>query len=43
VTEIQQLAIARPETPTTTVTDILGRRPRTVNAFLREHHAHFRR
>ncbi|AYV25298.1 NAD(P)H azoreductase [Streptomyces sp. ADI95-16] len=43
VTEIQQLAIARPETPTTTVTDILGRRPRTVDAFLHEHHAHFRR
>lgn len=43
VTEIQQLAIARPETPTTTVTDILGRRPRTVDAFLHEHHTHFRR
>ncbi|MFE3786315.1 NmrA family NAD(P)-binding protein [Streptomyces goshikiensis] len=43
VTEIQQLAIARPETPTTTVTDILGRRPRTIDAFLHEHHAHFRR
>ncbi|MFE4209243.1 NmrA family NAD(P)-binding protein [Streptomyces goshikiensis] len=43
VTEIQQLAIARPETPTTTVTDILGRRPRTLDAFLHEQHAHFRR
>ncbi|MCX5199395.1 NmrA family NAD(P)-binding protein [Streptomyces sp. NBC_00249] len=43
VTEIQQLAMTRPETPTTTVTDILGRPPRTLDAFLREHHAHFRR
>ncbi|MFF3653413.1 NmrA family NAD(P)-binding protein [Streptomyces sp. NPDC002181] len=43
VTEIQQLAVARPETPTTTVTDILGRPPRTLDAFLDEHHAHFRR
>ncbi|MEU4351080.1 NmrA family NAD(P)-binding protein [Streptomyces sp. NPDC023838] len=43
VTEIQQLAIARPETPTTTVIDILGRPPRTLDAFLREHHTHFRR
>ncbi|MFG2714111.1 SDR family oxidoreductase [Streptomyces goshikiensis] len=43
VTEIQQLAIARPETPTATVIDILGRPPRTLDAFLREHQAHFRR
>ncbi|MFJ9344522.1 NmrA family NAD(P)-binding protein [Streptomyces sp. NPDC101733] len=43
VTEIQQLAVTRPETPTTTVTDILGRPPRTLDAFLREHHADFRR
>ncbi|MFI6150725.1 NmrA family NAD(P)-binding protein [Streptomyces sp. NPDC051109] len=43
VTEIQQLAIARPETPTTTVSDILGRPPRTLDAFLHEHHALFRR
>ncbi|WP_331723701.1 MULTISPECIES: NmrA family NAD(P)-binding protein [unclassified Streptomyces] len=43
VTEIQQLAVTRPETPTTTVTDILGRPPRTVDAFLHEHRAHFRR
>ncbi|MFJ7586443.1 NmrA family NAD(P)-binding protein [Streptomyces sp. NPDC097617] len=42
VTEIQQLAIARPEAPTTTVTDILGRPPRTLDAFLHEHRAHFR-
>ncbi|MFZ3474930.1 SDR family oxidoreductase [Streptomyces sp. 2.9] len=42
VTEIQQLAVTRPETPTTTVTDILGRPPRTVDAFLHdEHRAHF--
>ncbi|MGW7332655.1 SDR family oxidoreductase [Streptomyces sp. NPDC054840] len=43
VTEIQQLAVARPETPTTTVVDILGRPPRTLDAFLQEHRAHFRR
>ncbi|MFJ1869662.1 NmrA family NAD(P)-binding protein [Streptomyces sp. NPDC088097] len=43
VTEIQQLAITRPEAPTTTVSDILGRPPRTLDAFLYEHHAHFRR
>ncbi|MCX5410265.1 NmrA family NAD(P)-binding protein [Streptomyces sp. NBC_00335] len=43
VTEIQQLAVTRPETPTTTVVDILGRPPRTLDAFLREHHAHFSR
>ncbi|MFD6892162.1 NmrA family NAD(P)-binding protein [Streptomyces sp. NPDC059957] len=42
VTEIQQLAITRPENPNTTVTDLLGRPPRTLDAFLREHHAHFR-
>ncbi|MFD3554440.1 NmrA family NAD(P)-binding protein [Streptomyces goshikiensis] len=42
VTEIQQLAVTRPETPTTTVTDVLGRPPRTLDAFLHEHHAHFR-
>lgn len=42
VTEIQQLAITRPETPTTTVMDILGRPPRTLDTFLNEHHAHFR-
>ncbi|WP_324606866.1 NmrA family NAD(P)-binding protein [Streptomyces katrae] len=41
VTEIQQLAIARPETPTTTVGDILGRPPRTLDAFLHEHHTSF--
>ncbi|MFD5560170.1 NmrA family NAD(P)-binding protein [Kitasatospora griseola] len=41
VVEIQQLAVARPESPTTTVTDILGRRPRTLDAFLNEHRAHF--
>lgn len=41
VTEIQQLAVTRPESPTTTVTDLLGRPPRTLDAFLREHRAHF--
>ncbi|WP_030867202.1 SDR family oxidoreductase [Streptomyces sp. NRRL F-2747] len=43
VTEIQQLAISRPETPTTTVIDILGRPPRTLDAFLHEHPTPFRR
>lgn len=43
VTEIQQLAIARPETPNGTVADILGRPPRTLDAFLHEHQAHFSR
>ncbi|WP_404953427.1 NmrA family NAD(P)-binding protein [Streptomyces sp. 147326] len=43
VTEIQQLAIARPETPTGTVSHILGRPPRTLDAFLHEHRDHFRR
>ncbi|GGS22047.1 NAD(P)-dependent oxidoreductase [Streptomyces nojiriensis] len=41
VTEIQQLAVTRPETPTTTVSDVLGRPPRTLDAFLHEHRAHF--
>ncbi|MFF2787234.1 NmrA family NAD(P)-binding protein [Streptomyces sp. NPDC058049] len=43
VTEIQQLSVTRPEAPTTTVSDILGRPPRTLDAFLHEHRAHFRR
>ncbi|MEU9081349.1 NmrA family NAD(P)-binding protein [Streptomyces sp. NPDC048357] len=43
VTEIQQLAIARPETPTGAVSHILGRPPRTLDAFLHEHRDHFRR
>ncbi|MFF4849642.1 SDR family oxidoreductase [Streptomyces sp. NPDC001194] len=43
VTEIQQLAITRPEIPTTTVSDILGRPPRTLDAFLYEHPTPFRR
>ncbi|MFI5761943.1 NmrA family NAD(P)-binding protein [Streptomyces sp. NPDC051563] len=42
VTEIQQLAVTRPEKPTTTVAELLGRPPRTLDAFLREHQAHFR-
>ncbi|MCX4808204.1 NmrA family NAD(P)-binding protein [Streptomyces sp. NPDC058682] len=42
VTEIQQLAVTRPEAPTTTVSDVLGRPPRTLDAFLHEHRAHFR-
>ncbi|MEU7726871.1 NmrA family NAD(P)-binding protein [Streptomyces sp. NPDC040724] len=43
VTEIQQLAVARPEIPTSTVSRILGRPPRTLDAFLHEHRDHFRR
>ncbi|WP_405015889.1 SDR family oxidoreductase [Kitasatospora sp. NBC_00070] len=42
VTEIEQLAIARPDTPTTTVADLLGRPPRTLDAFLQEHRNHYR-
>ncbi|WP_319721078.1 NmrA family NAD(P)-binding protein [Streptomyces sp. MB09-01] len=43
VTEIQQLAVARPETPTGAVSCILGRPPRTLDAFLHENRDHFRR
>ncbi|WP_327418691.1 NmrA family NAD(P)-binding protein [Streptomyces sp. NBC_01233] len=43
VTEIQQLAVARPETPTGTVSQILGRPPRTLDAFLHENRDRFRR
>ncbi|MEU8461575.1 SDR family oxidoreductase [Streptomyces sp. NPDC029003] len=43
VVEIQRLAIARPETPTNTVADILGRPPRSLDAFLNEHRDHFLR
>ncbi|WP_435056411.1 NmrA family NAD(P)-binding protein [Streptomyces venezuelae] len=43
VTEIRQLAVTHPEAPTTTVGDVLGRPPRTLDAFLHEHRAHFRR
>ncbi|MEW2138023.1 hypothetical protein AB0892_15725 [Streptomyces sp. NPDC005409] len=43
VTAIQRLALTRPDTPTSTVTDILGRPPRTLDAFLHEHRTAFRR
>ncbi|WUN77847.1 NmrA family NAD(P)-binding protein [Streptomyces erythrochromogenes] len=43
VTEIQQLAVARPECPTGDVARILGRPPRTLDAFLHEHRDRFRR
>ncbi|MFJ7779521.1 NmrA family NAD(P)-binding protein [Streptomyces yangpuensis] len=43
VTEIQQLAVARPETPTDTVARLLGRPPRTLDAFLHENRHRFRR
>lgn len=42
VAEIQQLAVDRPETPTTTVAGILGRPPRSLEAFLHEHLGAFR-
>ncbi|KOV21630.1 nucleoside-diphosphate sugar epimerase [Streptomyces sp. XY413] len=42
VTEIQQLAVARPEYPNDTVSRILGRPPRTLDAFLHEHRDNFR-
>ncbi|GLV92073.1 NAD(P)-dependent oxidoreductase [Streptomyces lavendulae subsp. lavendulae] len=42
VTEIQQLAVARPEHPNDTVSRILGRPPRTLDAFLHEHRDNFR-
>ncbi|MEE1737699.1 NAD(P)H-binding protein [Streptomyces sp. BE147] len=41
VVEIQQLAIARPESPNDTVETVLGRPARTLDAFLREHLAMF--
>ncbi|MFG2668982.1 NmrA family NAD(P)-binding protein [Streptomyces sp. NPDC048387] len=37
VVEIQQLAVARPESPNGTIETILGRPARTLHAFLREH------
>ncbi|MGW4245706.1 NmrA family NAD(P)-binding protein [Nocardia sp. NPDC004722] len=37
VTEIQRMAIDRPEYPTDTVATILGRPPRTLESFLTEH------
>ncbi|MFF4497221.1 SDR family oxidoreductase [Streptomyces sp. NPDC001546] len=43
VTEIQHLAKGRPERPTGTVADLLGRPPRTLHAFLHEHRAAFLR
>ncbi|MFE2363800.1 NmrA family NAD(P)-binding protein [Streptomyces virginiae] len=42
VTDIQQLAVARPEHPNDTVSRILGRPPRTLDAFLHEHRDNFR-
>ncbi|WP_331763081.1 NmrA family NAD(P)-binding protein (plasmid) [Streptomyces sp. NBC_01590] len=41
VVEIQQLAIARPESPNDTVEAVLGRPARTLDAFVREHLAMF--
>ncbi|WP_424641008.1 NmrA family NAD(P)-binding protein [Embleya sp. AB8] len=42
VVEIQQLAVHRPESPTDTVEKLLGRAPRTVEAFLSENIHQFR-
>ncbi|MFJ9591816.1 NmrA family NAD(P)-binding protein [Streptomyces virginiae] len=41
VAEIQQLAVARPEFPNDVVARILGRPPRTLDAFLNEHRDNF--
>ncbi|WP_072485282.1 NmrA family NAD(P)-binding protein [Streptomyces atratus] len=41
VVEIQQLAVARPESPNDTVETILGRPARTLDAFVHEHLAMF--
>ncbi|WP_032790206.1 NmrA family NAD(P)-binding protein [Streptomyces anulatus] len=41
VVEIQQLAVSRPESPTDTVARVLGRDPRTLDAFLHEHLGRF--
>ncbi|MFI5942526.1 NmrA family NAD(P)-binding protein [Streptomyces uncialis] len=41
VVEIQQLAVSHPESPTNTVARILGRDPRTLDAFLHEHLGRF--
>lgn len=41
VVEIQQLAIARPESPNDTVETVLGRPARTLGAFIHEHLAMF--
>lgn len=42
VVEIQQLAVTRPEEPTDTVASLLGRPPRTLEAFLGENIERFR-
>lgn len=42
ILEIQHLAISRPEAPTDTVVRVLGREPRSLDAFLREHLDRFR-
>ncbi|MCG6493904.1 NmrA family NAD(P)-binding protein [Kitasatospora sp. A2-31] len=42
VVEIQRLAVDRPERPDGSVNRLLGRAPRTLEAFLREHLARFR-
>ncbi|MCZ4642146.1 MULTISPECIES: NmrA family NAD(P)-binding protein [Rhodococcus] len=42
ILEIQQLAVSRPESPTDTVARVLGREPRSLDAFLREHLDRFR-
>ena len=39
--EIQELTLAQPESPTSTVADLLGRQPRSLNAFLTENRDRF--
>ncbi|MCG7409233.1 NmrA family NAD(P)-binding protein [Paenibacillus sp. ACRRX] len=42
VVEIQAMSVALPEKPTSAVKKIIGRDPRTLDAFLQEHVEHFR-
>ncbi|OKI43423.1 NAD(P)-dependent oxidoreductase [Streptomyces sp. TSRI0281] len=42
VVDVQRLAVSHPESPTDTVARVLGREPRTLDAFLREHVGRFR-
>jgi uncharacterized protein YbjT (DUF2867 family) len=42
VVEIQQMTLARPERPTSTVADVTGHAPRDLDAFLQEHLDAFR-
>jgi uncharacterized protein YbjT (DUF2867 family) len=41
LTELQRLAVMRPQTPNTTIERITGRRARTIDSFLGEHAHHY--